>query len=257
MNIQLFKKIMLTNYTIIMSALCVLNLNAQQISFGPTQFVPVKKGGEVILQDTPVVWFYLLKWNIDSSSTFVISESEDYSIINNLTKIKGSSMKMLDAKFEEVYGVDLPPGIFSYTTSLPLPAVINPGDEFYIELKCNPPDLIQVPSTVGFKMFFTVDTTIVCAEYLLWIDVGISEENVYNISIAPNPAIDFFTINFNLEKCSELEVNLYDVKGIKIKEIYNGFVEEGLFTKTIEVKNLSKGIYFLKINNIIKKIIIL
>ena len=86
--------------------------------------------------------------------------------------------------------------------------------------------------------------------------VGIEEKNIYDIAISPNPANDFVTINFNLEKCSDLEISLYDIAGTKIKEIYTGYAEEGLFSKTINTKNLNKGIHFFKINNIIKKIII-
>ena len=250
---KLFKKIMLTNYTIIMSALCVLNLNAQQISFGPTQFVPVNKGGEVLLQDTSVVWVAVLEWDLDSNSTFVISADNGNLAINFFVNILGISIEMLGARFEGEHSE-----LFSYTTSPQLPATINPGDEFYVELKCDSPESITEPLTVTFKMFFISDgVEIACAMHILKVMVGIEETNIYDITVAPNPVTNLVTINFNVEKCSELEVNLYDVKGIKIKEIYNGFVEEGLFTKTIEVKNLSKGIYFLKINNIIKKIIIL
>jgi len=53
---------------------------------------------------------------------------------------------------------------------------------------------------------------------------------------------------------------LIDIAGLMVKRIYEGFVEEDIFSKTINTDDLVKGVYFLKIltnkEYTVKKIII-
>jgi len=222
-----------------------------------TKLVTVNKikGDDIFLQDTfplPVWAIGWLFWDIENDSIFVIPKENLFPIAHwNIHE----PVEMLGAKF---YGDNHK--LFSYSTSPQLPAIINTDDEFYVELKCNSPELISEPTAVFFRMFTTYYSgnteQIHFAEYAFIVTVGILEKNIYDITISPNPATDFVTVGFDLEKYSYLEINLYDITGIKIKEIFNDFAEPELFTKTINVKKLNKGIYFLKINNTIKKIII-
>ena len=67
------------------------------------------------------------------------------------------------------------------------------------------------------------------------------------VNIFPNPTSDYFTVNFELEKASNLEIILCDVLGREITELYNDFAEAGFFTKTINTEHLNKGVYFIKV----------
>ena len=206
-------------------------------------------------QDTfglPVWAIGWLFWDIENDSTFVIPKENLFPIAHwNIHE----PVEMLGAKF---YGEKSE--LFSYSTSPQLPAIINPSDEFYVELKCDSPDLISEPTAIYFRMFTNYYSDdkyqIHFAEYAFIITVGIEEENIYDIDIVPNPATEYFTVSFNLEKECNVNIVLYDILGKEVMEIYDSFVYEGLFIRTINVKNLSKGLYFLKINNTINKIII-
>ena len=89
--------------------------------------------------------------------------------------------------------------------------------------------------------------------------MGIEEViNNFLVDIYPNLATDFTTIRFELEKSCNVRIVMCDILGKEISEVYNGFAEEGLFTKTINANNLISGTYFLKIsidkNYIMKKV---
>jgi len=67
------------------------------------------------------------------------------------------------------------------------------------------------------------------------------------VNIFPNPTSNYFTVNFELEKASNMEIILFDVLGKEIENVYNDFAEVGFFTKTINTEHLNKGVYFIKI----------
>ena len=55
------------------------------------------------------------------------------------------------------------------------------------------------------------------------------------------------TVNFELEESCNVKILLCDILGIELANVYDGFANEGLFTKIINTGNLPKGVYFLKI----------
>jgi len=55
------------------------------------------------------------------------------------------------------------------------------------------------------------------------------------------------TVSFELEKSYNVKILLCDILGIELANVYDGFANEGLFTKIINTGNLPKGVYFLKI----------
>jgi len=82
------------------------------------------------------------------------------------------------------------------------------------------------------------------------IKTNIIEKIIKNsiVNIFPNPTTHLLTVSLELKKNSNLELILCDVLGKEISELHNGFAEEGLFTKTFTIENLSKGVYFLRIS---------
>jgi len=78
--------------------------------------------------------------------------------------------------------------------------------------------------------------------------IGI-EEVVQNatIDISPNPATDYFTLDFELKKSCNMEIILCGVLGKEILTIHNGFAESGLFSKTVDIEHLNSGVYFIKV----------
>lgn len=84
-----------------------------------------------------------------------------------------------------------------------------------------------------------------------------------NLKVFPNPATNHFSIAYNLNKLSEVDIRLFDLTGKEIKIIEKGIVEKGYYQQTFNVLNekLIKGIYFVKFqldkNSYTKKLVIL
>lgn len=83
-----------------------------------------------------------------------------------------------------------------------------------------------------------------------------------NISLYPNPIEDELMIKFSMFKQKEVKISLYNVKGQKIKDIFSGSIKSDENMLEIDMKSISNGIYFIKVdekdrNHIVKKIIIL
>ena len=67
------------------------------------------------------------------------------------------------------------------------------------------------------------------------------------VDVFPNPTSDYFTVSFELEKASNIQITLLDLTGKELLEIFNDFTVEGFFSKTVRAEHLSKGVYFLQI----------
>ena len=69
-----------------------------------------------------------------------------------------------------------------------------------------------------------------------------------SINIFPNPATESTTISLELETTCNIKITLTNISGQELMDIYDGFVDVGLFRKSINTKNLAKGVYLLKIS---------
>ncbi len=67
-----------------------------------------------------------------------------------------------------------------------------------------------------------------------------------DISIMPNPAIDYVNINFTITQAENLNLKIYDISGKLIKQsILNGILGEN--NNTLDVSDFSSGLYFLQL----------
>ena len=92
----------------------------------------------------------------------------------------------------------------------------------------------------------------------LWVDnlaftgsvTGINalENHSFVSSVFPNPATENITVNLNVKKAAQLSFKLIDLTGKVVKEIELGEVF-GNYKSTINITDLVKGFYFLKINS--------
>jgi len=76
--------------------------------------------------------------------------------------------------------------------------------------------------------------------------LSIENDLVY---IYPNPVRDNFTIEFEISKPKRIQISLYNVRGERIKNIYNDFTNSEKNSFTIETDNLLSGVYFIRIDN--------
>jgi len=89
------------------------------------------------------------------------------------------------------------------------------------------------------------------------LNVGENELASNSIKIYPNPATSEFTISQNLS--AEGTVQLYDISGKKIKDLFNGNFGANK-TITVKTDGIAAGVYFVKVNSgkqsVTKKLII-
>jgi len=76
------------------------------------------------------------------------------------------------------------------------------------------------------------------------------ENNIENtVSIFPNPTQNNSTINYFSATSEDLNITLYNVVGEKINTIYNGTVSSGNTQYDVNMEEMPRGIYIVKIEN--------
>ena len=75
----------------------------------------------------------------------------------------------------------------------------------------------------------------------------ISEPQITNITLAPNPTNSSTTLTLSIEKPGTLQITLTNNLGQLITELYNNYTDATLFTHIINTAELSPGAYFVKI----------
>jgi len=124
------------------------------------------------------------------------------------------------------------------------------GEEYIFPIVYEDMDPLDPEAEVQFKyiqdFYYTQD------DFIWWSNnwpciVGIEsiENNKTSVSQnRPNPFNDISVVIVNLEKASELSLEVLNLTGQKVYEINNGKVGAGSHTLTIDASNLSSGVYF-------------
>jgi len=73
--------------------------------------------------------------------------------------------------------------------------------------------------------------------------------NQMNISTYPNPSNDLVFIDFEIQNISKVKIELFDLNGRLIKQLFNGDVKPGKNSLRFSTHFLSKGTYFVKISD--------
>jgi subtilisin-like proprotein convertase family protein len=79
-------------------------------------------------------------------------------------------------------------------------------------------------------------------------DVGIKQDIfASSIKTYPNPFVYQVNFNYHLRENSNLEIDLYNSIGVKLKEIFKGNQSSGVYYNQIDASDLPGGIYFLNV----------
>jgi len=68
------------------------------------------------------------------------------------------------------------------------------------------------------------------------------------VKVYPNPAETQINLSYSIPSAFKVSINLFDTKGVLVKDIKNAYQEPGNHTETIPLSNIEEGLYFLKIN---------
>lgn len=92
-----------------------------------------------------------------------------------------------------------------------------------------------------------------------WDILGVDNEPKYvkNISLFPNPVLSEAFLQFENDQKCFLNIKIYNSQGVFVANIANGMYEAGKHNIELSAKNLSKGIYFIMVeeNNLNSKLI--
>lgn len=75
------------------------------------------------------------------------------------------------------------------------------------------------------------------------------ENNSLIVNVYPNPFSENITFEFTLPKSGNTRIEVYNVYGVKVKEIDFGHQSEGFIRKTINMKELVTGIYIYRLTS--------
>ena len=71
--------------------------------------------------------------------------------------------------------------------------------------------------------------------------------NQKSATVFPNPSSNATTIRLSGYENTEVNIVVYNVMGEKVFDAYNGIVNDGIFSTDIDLQQLSKGLYFVKV----------
>lgn len=76
---------------------------------------------------------------------------------------------------------------------------------------------------------------------------------------SPNPANNYFNLNFELIETGITKINVFNQNGEKVKELINLELEPGVYNSTFDIQELHQGVYFINIqtpsHNVTKKLL--
>ncbi|PBQ32278.1 hypothetical protein CNR22_11010 [Sphingobacteriaceae bacterium] len=80
--------------------------------------------------------------------------------------------------------------------------------------------------------------------------VGLKENasSISQVSVFPNPASDITNISYFLSQSKTISIQLIDIKGQVIKELYKQEDAPGFHTQILNLNGVASGVYFIKTN---------
>lgn len=73
--------------------------------------------------------------------------------------------------------------------------------------------------------------------------------NLTSITLSPNPANHLLTVQYQLNKISDLQLNIIDLTGRQILKVATGQFGQGIHKQTVDIAALPSGVYLLNFNN--------
>jgi len=79
--------------------------------------------------------------------------------------------------------------------------------------------------------------------------VGVDETSAvaFNLSVFPNPASEYITLEFGLAEAGRVQAELIDMQGKKVRTLVNSTYASGNQTVTVDLDNLPEGNYFVRV----------
>jgi hypothetical protein len=70
------------------------------------------------------------------------------------------------------------------------------------------------------------------------------EEDVFSLSVSPNPVMDHATLNFELDRAESLNISIRALDGRLVSEVYKGTLQAGEHQLSLDLTGTQPGMYF-------------
>ena len=107
-------------------------------------------------------------------------------------------------------------------------------------------DKVTNTAYIVFDSFAPLATNSTSTTVINAVTVNEVSPDITGLLIYPNPANEVLNIEMNLKEATTLNIQLFNLLGELVKQTAN-YELKGLFKKQIEINDLSRGVYFLKI----------
>jgi hypothetical protein len=112
------------------------------------------------------------------------------------------------------------------------------------------------PATAGVgihEIIYTVFDSVTCygsdtIKMTVNLCTGLEENNESGVVLYPNPATDQITLVLTDKQTQATRIELYNVYGQKVMDIFDGKIEQPHWEQFIDISKLNDGIYIFKIN---------
>ena len=103
----------------------------------------------------------------------------------------------------------------------------------------------------GYTCDFGICDNVLCRYYA---DIATPNGNILttsenNLSVYPNPVVESTVIQFSLSQISVIRIDLFDLRGRKIKTIAEGNFEGGSHELILKKENIPEGVYLLQLQS--------
>jgi hypothetical protein len=224
----------------------------------------------------------LMKFPFNYNDSYVDSYAGLFTIQVSGTTTNGSGIATVDAdawgKLLLPYGVTIDSVLRVKTVeslitdtifiTFPIPLTIFPIEVNAEYINYYKPSINKFPLLSFISGSYTQDNNsldssrVIISQYPMP-TVGIDNINESNLSLTlfPNPSNqEYSSLSFHLDKKANVKVGVINSVGKKIEDVFSGKLFKGENKLTIKTSNLSKGVYFVRINidnnTIVKKLLI-
>jgi hypothetical protein len=199
--------------------------------------------GEFSVEQPELTFTSVYPLDMESCPQGTIKDSIFEGALTNSGKIP---VKITEAKITAMDGS--PQNDFTLLNNL-VSKVLNPGKYLDIEIKFAPNDAGKKEARLSVK-----GECISPANIIIIGNAISSVDNDYKLLksslIYPNPSDkNDITIEFDLTEANSTTIDITDISGTKLRQVYNKFIEEGHYIVPCDLEGLTAGTYFINIKS--------
>ena len=98
----------------------------------------------------------------------------------------------------------------------------------------------SIPYTMAFNIVIANDAPTGIEE--------VTNDNIYNMMIYPNPSASSSNIRYDLKSEATVDIKLFNSLGEEVSSVYNGKQVPGIYALPVNMESLAGGVYFCRLS---------